>query len=427
VYPPATSEGVTTAPTGFDEIRRQELSRVFGLVVKARLFALPVLAAILGWIFVTDGALWRRALIAVALPALAAFFLFEMIRHRRRGAVSRSAVARNVVSATAAQLLLVVATGGIESPLLPLGVTLALVAGVFVSRGLAYALATGQIVALWALAAVAVLRLAPTLNPVPFGGGPRAGHTDALVWTTAATLTLMTALAQGAGRALRKAFDGMLRRALAAQDDALRAHAERAEELTGLAGEIATGLKSPLASVVGVAARLTPADARDAERLGVLRADAARMQRIVDEFLDFSRPIVPLALGRVDLGEIAREVVALHEGAAGERGVALEVRADGAEARCDPRKVRQILIHVVQEALDASRSGGAVVIEAEGGAAAARIRVLDRGTPLPARASGLGLTVARALARQHGGELALAPRQGGGCAAEVTLPGAPRP
>jgi signal transduction histidine kinase len=165
------------------------------------------------------------------------------------------------------------------------------------------------------------------------------------------------------------------------------------------------------------------------------------MQSVLDGFLDLSRPLVPLALGSCDLGALCRETAALHEGMARERGVEVAASPGAVLARCDPRKVKQVLINLVQNAIEASPRGAEVLLEAAPAAAGgARVRVLDRGPGVDAAlgelvwqpgvttkptGSGLGLTIARAIARQHGGELALAPREGGGTAAELSLPGEP--
>ena len=105
---------------------------------------------------------------------------------------------------------------------------------------------------------------------------------------------------------------------------------------------------------------------------------------------------------------------------------------------CDPQKAKQALLNLVQNALDATPDGGAVEIRtALPDDATAVIQVLDDGPGLaPAivgrlfvpgvttkeRGSGLGLVVARSIAEQHGGRLALANRAGGGCVATLTMP-----
>ncbi|ABS25099.1 integral membrane sensor signal transduction histidine kinase [Anaeromyxobacter sp. Fw109-5] len=428
-------------PPGHREIQHEELSRLFGRMTGVRLAALPPIGALALWLAWIEPAPWRRVALVVALVGMCAFFVGEWIGFRRRG-FTPGAVPRNLIIATVWQMGITAVTGGLASPFLYIAVPLGMIGGVFLPWRASLLLSTVQAAAVFGLAALGASGAFAELNLQVFGGGPRIGP-PAFLYTHAAMLSLVFLFSSGAGRATRWSFDRMIRRALAAQQASLEAHAERAEELTALSAEIAHELKNPLASVKGLAGLLAPGlpEGKAVERLQVLRREVDRMQAILDEFLNFSRPLVPLALGDAELGGLCAEVAALHEGMARERDVAIVVRAEGVSARCDPRKVKQILINLVQNALDASPARAQVEVEASldpGGGA--RVRVLDRGrgvdpsladalfspgaTTKP-RGSGLGLTIARALARQHGGELVLAPRPGGGTAAELVLPARP--
>ena len=428
---------------GFEEIQRQEMSRLFGLFTRARLALIPALLVLFAWTWWVDPTGWRIIILAVAVPLLAAIFVFEFRRWQRRG-LSRHAIDRNLVVGVLGIVTLSVVTGGLQSPFLPVMVVVTVAIGLFGSPAVATWLMGFEMFAVVTFTVLELTRGDLWLRLPALSGAGRIPTVR--TWTVAATFTFLLAVSRWLGRFVRRAFDVMLRRTVRAQAESLRAHADRAEELTALSAEIAHELKNPLASVKGLAGLLAPAvtPGKAAERLAVLRHEVDRMQAILDEFLNFSRPLVPLALGDHDAGELCREVAALHEGLAHERGVELEVQAASpAMARCDPRKVKQVLINLVQNALDASPAdsvvslaataapgGGARVVVADRGRGLDPVlgrQVFDPGVTTKAQGSGLGLTIARALARQHGGDLLLSSREGGGTEAVLLLPGGEPP
>ena len=90
------------------------------------------------------------------------------------------------------------------------------------------------------------------------------------------------------------------------------------------------------------------------------------MQGILEEFLNFSRPLVPLTVSAVDLAALCDEALRAARGPGGGRGVRLERVGEGpVHAACDPRKVKQVLMNLLHNAVEASPPGGRVTVEVE--------------------------------------------------------------
>jgi len=428
----------TPPPPGYEEIQHEELSRLFGQVTVARLWGIPLVLGLLAWVALTRVTPWRRGtLIVLGLLAMAVF-VHEVLRYRRRG-LGRHAFAVNFAFAVAGQATAALGTGGIESPIFFGMFVISLVGAILVEPPVLFALVGTQLAAIWLMAWIKLAGVLPHFNPSVLGGDAVPGWNQAHLLWAAAIGSLGLGLTTLLGRGIRRTFNGVLQRGLEARNEVLQAHAERARELAALSGEIAHELKNPLASIKGLAALLAedaPAG-KPSERLTVLRREADRMQSILEEFLNFSRPLVPLVIETVELRTLLEDVAEMHEGTARERDVRIEVEGAERTVRCDPRKLKQALINLAQNAIDASPPGAAVELRVAG-EEPVRVCVLDRGAGIEAalldkvfepgvttkpRGSGLGLTIARALVRQHGGELGLAARPGGGTVVTVQLPG----
>lgn len=436
----------TIHPPDLKQLQRETQTRFYGIFVWARLAIVPLIVSLAAWIGIGDGRLWRQILMGLVVLGMASVSFWDVFNFTRRRSTTTFTIFRNIVMANVALTIMIFATGALESPIVPMIVLVALADALFLSPRMGRALVLGLLLPMiWVFAVISVYELMPRVIPDVFGGGSRDGQSDVLLWTTAVILTAILLAFISVGFRIKAEFQGMVVKVLRDRDESLQLHADRAQELTTLSGEIAHELKNPLASIKGLSALLArKAEGQEAERLGVLRREVDRMQSILGEFLNFSRPLVPLSQEETDLVELCYDVVELHEGMARDAKVELEIEAeDPILCSCDPRKVKQVLINLVQNALEVSPPRGRVrlvVAPIQGDEVSIRVvdqgpgldpevadRIFEPGVTSKAKGSGLGLTVARALARQHGGELRLANAGAGGCVAEMTLPLAPTP
>jgi signal transduction histidine kinase len=204
------------------------------------------------------------------------------------------------------------------------------------------------------------------------------------------------------------------------------------EGRTAMLAAIAHDLKTPLTRM------RFRADAAPPELRDKLAADVAEMDAMIAAVLAYVRG----AQGReawtpVDLAALAQAVVDdfADTGAAVEAGAMAAARVHG-----DSLALRRLFANLVQNSVKFAGRAEVTLAAADGWAV---VRVEDRGPGLaeadlervfepfhrgePSRSRdtggvGLGLPIARAIAREHGGEVVLERRDGGGLAAVVRLP-----
>lgn len=417
------------------QIAREEQARLFRSVASGRVLGIPLLAAFLLTLAWFEPIAWRKFTLLGMAGLLPTFFWVELRRYKAVG-FELHTIARNLILSALGQLSVAAATGGILSPVIYGVIPIAGVVATLMHPRQRLLVAAGQIVTVFAFATLAVLGVtgfdAILLTSVP------VELPASFYFFHASLLSLVTLAVGSISNLLSGAFSKTFRRATHAQEELLQSHAARVKELTTLAAEIAHELKNPLASIKGLSALLVHnvTDDGGGERLRVLRREIDRMQGVLEEFLNFSRPLVPLSLSEVDVCNVSAEVLSLHEGLARQKNVRLGLEGVVAMARSDPNKVKQVLINLVQNAIDASPDGGRVDVVVEHQADSIAVRVLDEGTGIDGElgdvfapgissksgGSGIGLTIARALARQHGGDLTLTAGGLRGTVAELRLP-----
>ena len=207
---------------------------------------------------------------------------------------------------------------------------------------------------------------------------------------------------------------------------------QRTEMLAGVSHD----LKTPLTRI-----RLQLAMMRPGPEIEALRADIAEMERMLDEYLDFARGEGGEKAQLADLGDLIRdaaEAAARARAGGTERlvadlpsGILLAVKTN-ALRRCTTNLVdnalkhgRHVRVSLVCEERFAQihvDDDGPGIAEAKREEAFRPFHRLDEGRNLQIGGVGLGLAIARDIARAHGGELLLSESPEGGLRATVRLP-----
>ncbi len=231
-----------------------------------------------------------------------------------------------------------------------------------------------------------------------------------------------------------------------------------ARQKTDFVSNVSHELKTPLTSIRMfsdlLADRGDLADDKRAEYSGIISREAARLSRLINNLLDFSR----MERGekryrreRIPLREFILETVETCRHQIESDGIRLTIDCPpetGTEIEGDRDALAQVLLNLLSNAEKYGGDAREIAVEARCAGRTAEIAVMDRGPGISRKnaarifekffraddslasgieGSGLGLTLARQIARAHNGEVEYRPRPEGGSCFLLRLPLLPTP
>lgn len=199
---------------------------------------------------------------------------------------------------------------------------------------------------------------------------------------------------------------------------------DRMKSVATLAAGMAHEIKNPLTTIKTFtehlsARRSDPAFLDKFER--IVSKEVARVDQTVRQILQYARP-APLRLVRGDIAQVLRETSGLFSAQVLDKRLDLRLYLPDHPLLClfDPEQIRQALVNLILNAIQATPPGGAIDVSAASSGGAVEIQITDSGPGIPAgdlgrifdpffttkeSGSGLGLAIVQGIVREHGGSI----------------------
>jgi signal transduction histidine kinase len=207
-------------------------------------------------------------------------------------------------------------------------------------------------------------------------------------------------------------------------------------------GQVATAivhdLKNPIITILGFSKRIKDRKGNADEAIDIVMDSALTMQKIVQDVLDFSKPL-QLTLKREDIREVIAKACQFCEAKAGGEGVHLltTVPASPVYVELDSFHMERALINLVSNAIEASGRGQTATVSIEVGRHNVVLRVVDQGSGMDGETleniftpfytkkkegTGLGMPIAKKVVEAHKGKIHIDSKLGIGTEVRIELP-----
>ena len=216
---------------------------------------------------------------------------------------------------------------------------------------------------------------------------------------------------------------------------------EKLAAIGEVSARIAHEIRNPLATIGGFAKSIQKKyddRERTIRNANIIAEEVVRLEGILTNILDFSKPSTPKKV-LLNVNTLVKESLVFIENQVITNNVvvSLDLADRELEAELDASQIRQVLINVLKNAINAMPEGGSLGITTGSSGSEVLIEVIDTGKGIPEQyldnifepfftthgnGTGLGLSISHRIVQNHQGRLEISSKEGEGTTVRIMLP-----